>query len=184
MARKLEHWLETVPEDKTQLVDGYAQLSPRELPIVAAATLDLALVALLERRLLADPNEQESFLGTNGDGRAPAGSFGARIQLAYLLGLISKHDVEVLRSIKAIRNLFAHRMAVSFSSPSVVKELRRLHSSWLKAVGSSPSYIEKASRDVGDDEIRSQGILMIVFAHFQLYFHNTVPLINSIRELR
>lgn len=115
MARKVERWFDVLGSDVQQFLARYFMLSSRELPIVVGATLELAILELIERRLRGHSTEIESFLGTNGDGRAPAGSFGARIQLAYLLGLISQNDLEVLRSIKNIRNLFAHRVEVTFS---------------------------------------------------------------------
>jgi hypothetical protein len=82
MAWKIEHWLEEVFPGKSRIYEEYRLLPPRELAVVAAAVLDLALATLLSRRFMDYPAESEAFLGVNGDGRAPAGSFGARIQLA------------------------------------------------------------------------------------------------------
>jgi hypothetical protein len=73
-----------------------------------------------------DPKEAEDFIGLDGDGRAPVGSFGARIQLAYLLGLIEKPRMQVLRLLKDIRNLFSHRVAVSFEDERVVSKIKAL----------------------------------------------------------
>jgi len=60
------------------------------------------------------PDEIETFLGLNEDGRAPVVSFGARIQMALLLGIITKEDAAVLRAIKKIRNAFSHRVKLTF----------------------------------------------------------------------
>jgi hypothetical protein len=72
-----------------------------------------------EQALRQNRKEIELFLGIDGDGRAPAGSFGARIQLALLVGLITEEDATILRQIKNLRNTFAHRVKVDFLSPSV-----------------------------------------------------------------
>jgi hypothetical protein len=75
---------------------------------VTAAVLDCALAQLLEKRLSRSKNEAADFLGLNGDGRAPCAAFGARIQLAYLLGIFDSDVFEILKTVKGIRNVFAH----------------------------------------------------------------------------
>jgi hypothetical protein len=109
---KIERWgdVETTLED---LGRKYDSLSFREMVIVGVAAIDVALAELLAMRLLDDPPEAYDFLGADGDGRAPAGSFGARIQLAYLLGLIAKPSISILRALKAVRNAMAHRIQAS-----------------------------------------------------------------------
>src|SRR5260370_42661789 len=94
----------------------YRGLGRRELAVVGAGVLDLAIGELLSKRLCDDQRECEEFLGLNEDGRAPCGTFGSRIQLALLTGIITRADAAVLRSIKAIRNKFAHRILVDFDS--------------------------------------------------------------------
>ena len=69
-----------------------------------AAVLDLALAEILSKRLNDLPAECEEFLRFDGDGRAPAGSFGARIQLGLLIGIVTPEDVEVLRAVKQLRS--------------------------------------------------------------------------------
>ena len=76
MAWKTERWLEEVFPGPDRIYTAYRHLGGRELAIVACAVLDTALASLLERRLLDIPAELESFLGVNGDGRAPAATFG------------------------------------------------------------------------------------------------------------
>ncbi|WP_447774804.1 hypothetical protein [Variovorax boronicumulans] len=121
MAWKIERWLAEVFPGKGQIYAEYRALPTRELAIVAAAVLDVALAELLSLRLMHIGNEAEEFLGVNGDGRAPAGSFGARIQLALLVGLLTPEDAAILRTIKELRNLFAHRVRLTFLSPQVLK---------------------------------------------------------------
>jgi hypothetical protein len=81
MAWKIERWMTDVFPGEAQIYSEYRALSPRELAIVSAGVLDVALAELISLRLADYPKEAEEFLGINGDGRAPAGSFGSRIQL-------------------------------------------------------------------------------------------------------
>ena len=84
MAWKVERWLADIFPGEGAIYSEYRALHPRELAIVAAAVLDSALAEILTLRLTANQAEAESFLGLDGDGRAPVASFGARIQLALL----------------------------------------------------------------------------------------------------
>jgi len=128
MPRKLERWQTEVKKEIKEDFDHYKKLGDRELVIVGCNTMDLALVELIEKRLIQHPKELESFLGLNEDGRAPAGSFGARIQLALLLGLIYPAEADALRALKKIRNRFAHRYNVTLgeqANNSALNELRQ-----------------------------------------------------------
>jgi len=131
MAWKIERWLSEVFPGETQIYAEYRALAPRELAIVTASVLDVALTELIALRLADNEKEVQDFLGLNGDGRAPAGSFGARIQLGLLLGILTPRDAAMLRVIKEIRNLFAHRVRIDFLSPPVLKATTKLHALWL-----------------------------------------------------
>ena len=128
MAWKTERWLQELFPGKEKIYSEYRALPRRELAIVAAAVLDAALAELLTMRLLDDEKECHAFLGISGDSRSPCASLGARIQLAYLIGLITKNDVTVLRMIKNIRNAFAHRVNADFTSPEVLPLIKTLNS--------------------------------------------------------
>lgn len=183
MARKTERWVEVVDEDVQKFMRAHFELSPRELSIVVGATLELALVEMIERRLRGSPTEIEEFLGTNGDGRAPAGSFGARIQLAYHIGLITQHDANVLRRVKAIRNIFAHRVNASFASREIVKELAQLSTAWLRAMKNPAERIAKVSEDITSGRDSGQGIFLAVFATYHFYFQGNIPDVKTVDAL-
>jgi hypothetical protein len=104
--------------------------------------LDGALAHLLSCRLVDCPSEYEEFLGLNEDGRAPCGSFGARIQLALLLGIITPTDASLLRTVKNIRNKLAHRVKADYHSPEVLPLIVGLHDKFLTQ---SNVLIEQAS---------------------------------------
>lgn len=131
MAWKIEQWLSEVFPGEENIYSEYRSLPSRELAILCASVLDIALAELLSLRLIGYEKEIGEFLGLNGDGRAPAGSFGSRIHLGLLVGLLTKNDASILKTIKEIRNLFAHRVNLNFLSPQVVKSTRKLSSLWI-----------------------------------------------------
>jgi hypothetical protein len=194
MSWKAEHWLAEVFPGKENIFSTYRELQPRELAIVSAAVLDAALVELLSLRLSGPQNEIEEFLGVNGDGRAPAGSFGARIQLAVLVGLLTENDAALLRIVKQIRNLFAHRVIVDFLTPQVLNQTRRLLGLWrarcasLSAPETRPKWF--SNLDIIQENLpkvpqAGEGLLTAVFVSLQAYFHLMHPKVQKLdRPLR
>lgn len=180
MAWKIERWLAEVFPGESKIYSEYRGLPPRELAIVCAAVLDVALAELLTLRLADREKDLEEFLGLNGDGRAPAGTFGARIQLALLVGLLTPNDAAALRAIKDLRNLFAHRARINFLTPAVVKTTTRLHAVWLehaealiKAGGlpGSTKHLTEIARHLPTLPEAGEGLLLAVFTVYQAYFH-------------
>jgi hypothetical protein len=187
MAWKIERWMSQVFPGADSIYSEYRALGRRELAVVVAGVLDLAIAELLRKRLLDQPKECEEFLGLNEDGRAPCGTFGSRIQLALLTGIITAEDAGLLRSIKAIRNKFAHRILVDFDSPQVVPLVLKLHEQWrarVRELAQDPVASEAL------DEMRPQlqcvpeagaGLLLAVFCVFQAYFHRLYDHVGRIR---
>lgn len=180
MAWKIERWLAEVFPGEAQIYSEYRGLPPRELAIVAAAVLDAALAELLALRLNGREKDIEEFLGLDGDGRAPVGSFGARIQLGLLVGLLTQDDAAALRIIKEIRNLFAHRVRINFLSPSALKASTKLHALWLKhtqeliqagAISGSTKHIIEIGRYLPKRSEAGEGLLLSVLTVYQAYFH-------------
>lgn len=185
MAWKIERWLSEVFPGSDKLYSHYNSLTPRELAIVAAAVIDAALVELLFIRLSRNEKEAEEFLGVNGDGRAPCGSFGARIQLAIMTGIITERDAAVFRKIKALRNLFAHKVNVSFTSPEVIRLCCELCDIWLNYVDYIQDFMKKKNRPaIPDlDKLRilrqaiplhpeaAMALVLTLLMFFQAYLH-------------
>ena len=180
MAWKVERWLSEVFPGEENIYSEYRNFKPRELAIVTAAVLDSALVELLTLRLIQEGTETESFLGLNGDGRAPVASFGARIQLGLLLGILTSRDAAILRTIKKIRNEFAHRTNVDFLSPTILKETTRLLSLWAEICNDLARNSVKSRLPENLDEINQllpqvseagEGLLLGVFTVYHAYFH-------------
>jgi hypothetical protein len=180
MAWKIERWLAEVFLGEEHIYAEYRNLPSRELAVVAAAVLDLALAELLALRLREQPREVEEFLGLNGDGRAPAGSFGARIQLGVLVGILTQQDAAVLRTIKEIRNLFAHRVRVDFLSLPVLNATSKLHALWLQhteallkagAITGTTKHIKELGHQLPKVSEAGEGLLLSVFTTYHAYFH-------------
>ena len=180
MAWKIERWLTDVFPGQGKIFSEYRSLPPRELAVVSAAVLDAALAEMLTLRLRDESKEIEDFLGLNGDGRAPVASFGARIQLGLLLGLLTPDDAAILRTIKDIRNQFAHRVKIDFLSPSVRKATTKLHSLWLArnnalveagVMSGSTAQLTDLGRHLPHLAEAGEGLLLSVFTVYHAYFH-------------
>ena len=180
MAWKVERWLADVFPGEADLYAAYKDLPPRELAIVAVAVLDSALAEILALRLKSIDKEVESFLGLNGDGRAPVASFGARIQLAFLLGILTPRDAEILRTMKGIRNEFAHRINVEFLSPFILPKTTKLLSLWTEisehisksgSIRGSPERLEALRQMLPQEAEAGQGLLLAILSVYQAYFH-------------
>jgi hypothetical protein len=126
----IEQFSEVVPSDAGAVFDSLVGLKPRELVIVGAATVDLGLAHLLSKRLNGSPSLINDFLGADEDGRAPAGSFGARIDLARLTGVIGDWGHKLLRELKGLRNLMAHRVKMDFAHPKAQARLVAFLTLW------------------------------------------------------
>jgi hypothetical protein len=154
MAWKIERWSEHVaaelPKSILKFDSYFSGLTDRELVLAACSLIDAALVELLSQRLRGDPKEIEDFLGADEDGRAPAGSLGARISLALHTGILLAEDAEILRRLKKIRNDAAHRFRWNFSDKRTIAQVDALIAvlgkrwpAWAATTDSSP----KGSRE-------------------------------------
>ena len=180
MAWTVERWLADVFPGEENIYSEYRELHPRELTIVAVAVLDSALAEILTLRLKEDDKETASFLGLNGDGRAPVASFGARIQLALLTGILTDRDATILRTLKGIRNAFAHRVNVDFLSPIVLSKTEKLLSLWVEfseqlsgtgVFSGSSEHLDVIKQHLPSHGEAGEGLLLAVFSVYQAYFH-------------
>lgn len=180
MTWKIERWLQDIFPGKDQIYSAYRQLPDRELAVVAGGVLDLALAELISLRLVDSSKEIESFLGLDGSGNAPAGTFGARIQLAVLLGIITEEDARILRTLKNVRNAFAHRINVDFCHQSVQPHLRSLYMQWVDKAQrlaemngwkTNTMALQELGRHLADTPEAGEGLLLSVFTVYQAYFH-------------
>lgn len=178
MAWKTERWLDELFPGPDRIYSAYRHLSGRELVIVACAVLDVALGELLQKRLIDNAPESETFLGVNGDGRAPVATFGSRIQLALLVGLITREDAAVLRHLKSLRNTLSHRVNVDLCSDHALRSLRALLAEW-KALTSrlaerqswpTPRF-DEIEDCLGRLPEAAEGLVLAVFSTYHALFH-------------
>jgi DNA-binding MltR family transcriptional regulator len=93
-------------------------LSQRGWAIIAASHLDEQLAALLRAFFVDDQRTADQVLEDTG----AISTFGARIELAFLLGLISARERRMLNLIRKIRNDFAHNSRIASFSQSPIKD--------------------------------------------------------------
>jgi DNA-binding MltR family transcriptional regulator len=89
--------------------------SDRAVAIVAAAILETHITNAIKRRWRED-EKADWMLRADG----PLGSFGPKIDLVFLMGLISPEGHRDMTFIKKIRNEFAHELTVEdFNTPLI-----------------------------------------------------------------
>jgi len=109
--------IEKLSEESQALYD--AVNDERDLPCVLISTsfLDHCLVSLLERFFIQSDNTKKVLDPRSGS----LGTFSARVDMSYCLGLISKGLFQNLHKVGRIRNKFAHSyLSKTFTDPEVV----------------------------------------------------------------
>lgn len=183
---KIESWLKEVYPAFTGVTSEYNTLPPRELVIVATACLDLALAELISKRLMPYDSEIMNFIGADEDGRAPLGSFGARIQAAHLLGLINDRMASDLRDFKNVRNRFAHRVKIGFDDAKVAEWMVALWKRFHKASGITLSPEEQTLHYGGIRKGGASGVAVfrIMFAFYHAYFYCLIPSVTPVDPVK
>jgi hypothetical protein len=193
MTWKTEKWIAELFPGEERVYEEYRLLPTRELIIVAAAVLDAALAELLAKRFRSFPAEAESFLGVNRDGRAPAASFGSRIQLAVLLGIITPEDAAVLRALRNLRNTFAHRANADLLVEPALGQTRALLSAWRSlaerlieagVLHGSVKSVSEIEEHLGVLSEAGEGLVLACFSTFQAYFFLLDPLVERVDLIR
>jgi mannitol operon repressor len=104
----------------------FAHESDRASAILGAAYLDVLLEQLISSFLIDDQNAIGELLSVDRP-YAPLSTFSARITAAYCLGLIDGIQYRDLKTIKRIRNRFAHGLqGLSFHDERMVRECKKL----------------------------------------------------------
>lgn len=100
-----------------ELKRSFEKETDRGCALIAAAYLDARLEELLKERFINDPNVFKNMF----EGYGPLNSFGAKINISYLLDLISKEFKNDLLLVKKIRNKFAHKSSyLSFFEEEII----------------------------------------------------------------
>jgi DNA-binding MltR family transcriptional regulator len=130
--KRLENWSSRFPttlDASSERLGSFQKLSSRELAIVTAAILDAALAQLIPMRLIDDTKAVDAFIGADGSPKAPLGSFSARIDAAYLLGIVTRSTADRLNALREVRNVMGHRIEASLlDHPNI----RVIMEKWIK----------------------------------------------------
>lgn len=131
--------------------------SDRAAAILGAAFLDALLEEYITNFLVDDRKEVQRIFGPE----QPLGSFGARITIAFCLGLISREEKADLRIIQKIRNRFAHELpGISFEDRSISDRC-----SALKLPTKVPSVQEEVTRSMRERYITATAFLATIIEH-------------------
>lgn len=106
-------WLTLSELDGRVFYDEIKSGSPRATAVVAGAFVEDHLTRVIKWRLVQEPvnknkNVAEDMFRPGG----PVGDFSNKIDMAYLMGCISKEAWKELETIRRIRNDFAHKMKI------------------------------------------------------------------------
>jgi hypothetical protein len=111
-------------QDLFSIFRQLANESDRGAVIVSAALLDDALLNMLKQRLCPSLEREDELFERI---YAPLGTFAAKIDLAYRVGLINAEFRRILHLMRKLRNDFAHSVHnVDFNEPAVQRRLREL----------------------------------------------------------
>jgi hypothetical protein len=103
------------------MVQEVEKESDRAAVIVGAAYLDEYLRIYIASLLIDDKTIVDDLFGVE----RPLGAFGARIRMAYALGLLDDNEFHDFKIVQEVRNAFAHRLhGLSFDGPWVTGRCR------------------------------------------------------------
>jgi|KBSSwiStaDraftv2_1062776.scaffolds.fasta_scaffold40801_4 hypothetical protein len=107
-----------------RIIDEIERQTDRGAAIIGAAYLEERLTEAIRSRFVPGNNIETDLLGFSG----AVGTFSAKIDLAFLLGLIGPQAYRDLHLIRRIRNDFAHVMEpLTFAAPKVANRCRELY---------------------------------------------------------
>jgi DNA-binding MltR family transcriptional regulator len=119
--------LDTLSQEYRDLVETLDTRSDRDFALTFCAYLEDTLHALFRKVLLDQGNPNGDFINNLMRNYGPLSSFNARIDVAYALGWIGRNMWKDLKTIKAVRNLFAHQYKIStFDHPDIQSECTKL----------------------------------------------------------
>lgn len=117
--------------------DWFNHGSDRPLAITLPALLEELLQELLRQKMRPDKEIAAEFFRPSG----PLGNYGAKVRMAYMLGIIDTNVYKDLVTIGKIRNRFAHQIDVpKFKDPTIKK--------WIESM-----YAYKTLREIADQEL-------------------------------
>lgn len=118
--------------------------TPRANVIIAASYVEDLLTKLLKKFLVKPPNVQDDLFGSS----KPLYNFGAKIELAYRLGLISSDFAWVLHRVRKLRDDCAHSHEAKDFNTGKMRDLIDIAYSKVKPEDKSSPATEDKLREV------------------------------------
>ena len=106
-------------DDETAIIQQLTEESDRAAVIIAATILEDRLVVALKAFFVDHPKIADNLFMPSG----PLGSFSVKISLGFLMGIFDDDARRELKTIKDIRNLFAHKLTIRDFSSKKIKDL-------------------------------------------------------------
>lgn len=108
---KLDH-----AEDLARFVEELNKETDRGLPLVGAALIDEKLLETLQAFFIEGKSSKKLLT----EGNSPLGTFSAKIETCFALGLIDEFEYQEISLIRKIRNEFAHaKHGLSFQTEKI-----------------------------------------------------------------
>jgi DNA-binding MltR family transcriptional regulator len=133
-------------EEEIAAVHELEGASDRSSAIVAASFIETRLEHIIRARLAHEPSVIDGLLRVSG----PLGNLSTKVDLALLIGVISKEAHKDLVVIKNVRNEFAHKLASKSFDMQRIKDLC-----------SNLKLIETMINPIGDETWRNNNSFMI-----------------------
>ncbi len=111
---------DNIRERNEELLEALQQSSgesDRGIVLIIAAHIDECLRRLITSFLIDSNYVDDLFEGPY----APFGSLSGKTRAAYLMGLITKQELETIDAVRGVRNVFAHERDASFEHPKIKK---------------------------------------------------------------
>ena len=145
-------------DTEKEIFESLATDTDRAAGIVAGSLIDIRLEAAIRHRLRRDGKVEDALFSVG----QPIGTFSAKIDLAYLMGIIGPEARTDAHVIRGIRNSFAHDLSVrGFSSPSIKDRTKQLKLVDTHVVNQIPDVPDQFMFNVSPNAIPRLGVINV-----------------------
>jgi DNA-binding MltR family transcriptional regulator len=118
---------EDLKGEMQHILEAFQNESDRGSALVAAAFLDLTLESLLRARFSSHLQKRSKLIEPLFEGFGPLSTFSSKIRVSYAIDLLQDWMASDLDVIRAIRNEFAHSLALrTFRDPKISQMVDKL----------------------------------------------------------
>lgn len=112
------------PPELDKILETLETQTDRSIAIVGVAVVEASIEKLIIKKL---PVTTPRLIGRLFKNRGPLSDFDSKILMAHALDLFKEGWIELLHSVKSIRNVFAHsQIDVTFDTDEISKEIQRI----------------------------------------------------------